>query len=62
GAFVIAEGVEDEETLEFLRSMDGTSLRGGAIIQGGQGYGLGRPVTDIPTTLRLPARPLPLAA
>jgi EAL domain-containing protein (putative c-di-GMP-specific phosphodiesterase class I) len=62
GAFVIAEGVEDEETLEFLRSMDGTSLRGGAVIQGGQGYGLGRPATGIPTTLRLPARPLPLAA
>ncbi len=43
GAFVIAEGIEDDETLEFLRGIDDRDLSSSAIIQGGQGFGLGRP-------------------
>ena len=43
GAFVIAEGVEDEDTLRFLHTIDDRTLESDPIIQGGQGYGLGRP-------------------
>jgi diguanylate cyclase (GGDEF)-like protein len=43
GAFVIAEGIEDEDTLEFLRSIDERELSSEKIIQGGQGFRLGRP-------------------
>jgi diguanylate cyclase (GGDEF)-like protein len=49
GAFVIAEGIEDEETLEFLRGLDDRDLTGEAIIQGGQGFGLGRPDPEVPS-------------
>jgi EAL domain-containing protein (putative c-di-GMP-specific phosphodiesterase class I) len=56
GAFVIAEGIEDDETLEFLRSLDEHTPQGRSIIQGGQGYGLGHPTDNIldvaPTALR----------
>jgi diguanylate cyclase (GGDEF)-like protein len=48
GAFVIAEGIEDEETLEFLRSIDKLHPRPGRIIQGGQGFKLGRPTQEVP--------------
>lgn len=48
GAFVIAEGIEDEETLAFVRSLEEMDVRPGAIIQGGQGYKLGRPVAEMP--------------
>lgn len=48
GAFVIAEGIEDEETLAFLRSIDERDFQPGSIIQGGQGFELGRPAADIP--------------
>jgi diguanylate cyclase (GGDEF)-like protein len=55
GSFVIAEGVEDEDTLAFLRQIDDLGLRAGHVIQGGQGYGLGRPspepATDRPALL-----------
>jgi diguanylate cyclase (GGDEF)-like protein len=47
GAFVIAEGIEDEDTLAFLRGLDYRDLSTHAIIQGGQGYGLGRPSHDL---------------
>jgi EAL domain-containing protein (putative c-di-GMP-specific phosphodiesterase class I) len=50
GAFVIAEGIEDDETLAFLRGLDEA---GDLVIQGGQGYGLGHPtiaLQDIPTS------------
>jgi diguanylate cyclase (GGDEF)-like protein len=51
-AFVIAEGIEDDETLEFLYGIDELGV---ALIQGGQGYGLGRPTA----TLRsIPASPV----
>jgi len=43
GSFVIAEGIEDQDTLTFLRQIDDLGLRAGHVIQGGQGYGLGRP-------------------
>jgi EAL domain-containing protein (putative c-di-GMP-specific phosphodiesterase class I) len=48
GAFVIAEGIEDEQTLAFVRSLEEIDLRPGRMIQGGQGYKLGRPVADVP--------------
>jgi EAL domain-containing protein (putative c-di-GMP-specific phosphodiesterase class I) len=48
GAFVIAEGIEDEETLEFLRTIEELHLRPGRIIKGGQGFKLGRPAERIP--------------
>jgi hypothetical protein len=41
GSFVIAEGIENEETLAFLRQIDDIGLRAGHVIRGGQGYGLG---------------------
>jgi diguanylate cyclase (GGDEF)-like protein len=48
GSFVIAEGVEDEETLRFLRSIDVADLHVEEIIQGGQGGELGVPLAAIP--------------
>jgi EAL domain-containing protein (putative c-di-GMP-specific phosphodiesterase class I) len=48
GAFVIAEGIEDEDTLHFLRTVNDGDLAADAIIQGGQGYGLGRPSPALP--------------
>jgi diguanylate cyclase (GGDEF)-like protein len=47
GAFVIAEGIEDDDTLEFLRGLDDRDLSSDTIIQGGQGFGLGRPSHDL---------------
>jgi diguanylate cyclase (GGDEF)-like protein len=42
-AFVIAEGIEDDATLDFLRRIDSSELWSGTVIQGGQGFRLGRP-------------------
>jgi diguanylate cyclase (GGDEF)-like protein len=47
GAYVIAEGIEDEETLQFLADIDDHDQSSGPIIQGGQGFGLGRPSPEI---------------
>jgi EAL domain-containing protein (putative c-di-GMP-specific phosphodiesterase class I) len=47
GAFVIAEGIEDQETLQFLRSIDQRDVSSETIIQGGQGFGLGHPSSEI---------------
>jgi diguanylate cyclase (GGDEF)-like protein len=47
GAFVIAEGVEDEDSLQFLRGINERDRSSSAIIQGGQGFGLGRPSSDL---------------
>ena len=47
GAFVIAEGIEDEDTLQFLRSIDQRDLSADTIIQGGQGFRLGRPSSEL---------------
>ena len=44
GTFVIAEGIEDAEALEFLRTLE---IRAPAGIRGGQGYGLGRPAPTV---------------
>ncbi|HEX8714994.1 MAG TPA: bifunctional diguanylate cyclase/phosphodiesterase [Solirubrobacteraceae bacterium] len=55
GAFVIAEGIEDVETLQFLREIDESDLRGDTVIQGGQGFELGRPSPEL--TPRPPAWP-----
>jgi diguanylate cyclase (GGDEF)-like protein len=49
GAFVIAEGIENEETLEFLRSVEALDAQPGTIIQGGQGFELGYPSPQMPT-------------
>jgi diguanylate cyclase (GGDEF)-like protein len=43
GAFVIAEGIEDVETLQFLREIHESDLHAESVIQGGQGFELGRP-------------------
>jgi len=48
GSFVIAEGIEDQETLDFLSEIEDRDLRPGRIIQGGQGYGFGRPSPKLP--------------
>jgi diguanylate cyclase (GGDEF)-like protein len=48
GAFVIAEGIEDEDTLEFLRAINEEhELATETIIQGGQGFGLGQPSHEL---------------
>ena len=49
GSFVIAEGIEDPDTLAFVRGIDESDLRAGHVIQGGQGFGLGHP-SDQPVT------------
>jgi diguanylate cyclase (GGDEF)-like protein len=46
GAYVIAEGIEDQETLDFLSAIDDHTVRIDRIIQGGQGFGLGRPASN----------------
>jgi diguanylate cyclase (GGDEF)-like protein len=48
GAFVIAEGIEDDDILQFLCAINEEhELASDAIIQGGQGYGLGRPSREL---------------
>jgi diguanylate cyclase (GGDEF)-like protein len=47
GAFVIAEGIEDEDTLQFLLGIDERDLSAETVIQGGQGYRLGRPAPEV---------------
>jgi diguanylate cyclase (GGDEF)-like protein len=46
GSFVIAEGIEDQDTLDFLGAIDQDVLPH-RIINGGQGYGLGRPAPTL---------------
>jgi diguanylate cyclase (GGDEF)-like protein len=43
GSYVIAEGIEDQRTLSFLGSIAESDVDVTQIIQGGQGFGLGRP-------------------
>ena len=62
GAYVIAEGIEDDETLAFLHAIDERELHGDAIIQGGQGYSLGRPAAITPATPPWPLLDIPAAA
>ena len=54
GAVAIAEGIEDMETLEYLRGLDRNELSDTSMIQAGQGYQLGRPSPLMPP-LRLDA-------
>ena len=59
GAYVIAEGIEDDALLHWVRTVDDAIPRDAAtMIQGGQGYGLGRPSPEVPpvgATLVAPA-------
>jgi diguanylate cyclase (GGDEF)-like protein len=49
GAYVIAEGIEDNTLLDYVRTIDDTIPRDIAtMVQGGQGYGLGRPSPTLP--------------
>jgi diguanylate cyclase (GGDEF)-like protein len=48
GSFVIAEGIEDADTLQFLRGIDMHDLHIDTIIQGGQGGELGLPSAAMP--------------
>jgi EAL domain-containing protein (putative c-di-GMP-specific phosphodiesterase class I) len=48
GAVVIAEGIEDEQMLDFVRCIDAHGENFSATIQGAQGYGLGRPELGMP--------------
>jgi diguanylate cyclase (GGDEF)-like protein len=50
GGYVIAEGIEDVDTLDFLRRLEDDMTVARPRIHGGQGYGLGRPGPAIPTT------------
>jgi diguanylate cyclase (GGDEF)-like protein len=47
GSYVIAEGIEDQECLEYLRDIDDRDARPDRIIQGGQGFRLGRPAAHV---------------
>ena len=55
-AFVIAEGIEDQDTLDFLRRIDDGELQPGRIFQGGQGFGLGTPAASLTSLPALPLR------
>jgi diguanylate cyclase (GGDEF)-like protein len=48
GASVIAEGIEDDEVLDFITTL--RARAGDPQIIGGQGYRLGRPDSQLPTT------------
>jgi diguanylate cyclase (GGDEF)-like protein len=54
GSFVIAEGVEDADTLQFLRGIDMHDLNIDTIIQGGQGGELGSPSPAMPSAVLTP--------
>jgi diguanylate cyclase (GGDEF)-like protein len=47
GAYVIAEGIESEQILAFVRSVEEVNVVHGPPIKGGQGYLLGQPSPDI---------------
>jgi diguanylate cyclase (GGDEF)-like protein len=61
GAFVIAEGIEDEETLQFLRGIDDHDLHVATVIRGGQGGELGSPSPQMPPGVPTPLRGRPAA-
>jgi EAL domain-containing protein (putative c-di-GMP-specific phosphodiesterase class I) len=63
GAYVIAEGIEDGTVLDYIRTIDETIPRDIAtMIQGGQGYGLGRPSPTVPASGGSLDEPAPFAA
>jgi diguanylate cyclase (GGDEF)-like protein len=51
GAQVIAEGIEDEQTLAFVQGAAKTALTTPVSVQAAQGYHLGRPTETIPALL-----------
>ena len=57
GAFVIAEGVEDEDTLAFLRRIEEFTESPGTIIHGAQGFVLNRPDELVPVEVPAPLAP-----
>jgi EAL domain-containing protein (putative c-di-GMP-specific phosphodiesterase class I) len=60
GAFVIAEGIEDDEVLDFVNGLRARDIS--PSIDGGQGFGLGRPDSRLPTTDSVPRQSLPGSA
>jgi EAL domain-containing protein (putative c-di-GMP-specific phosphodiesterase class I) len=61
GAYVIAEGIEDDDTLLFLQQIESAQLIGqpSKLIQGGQGFSLAQPgplTTDDTANLSLLGR------
>jgi EAL domain-containing protein (putative c-di-GMP-specific phosphodiesterase class I) len=46
-AFVIAEGIESEDMLEFVRNAADLDIVRDPLIKGGQGFLLGRPSLDL---------------
>jgi EAL domain-containing protein (putative c-di-GMP-specific phosphodiesterase class I)/GGDEF domain-containing protein len=48
GAYVIAEGIEDDAVLDLVKDADGTMGHQAPRIDGGQGYRLGRPAPVMP--------------
>jgi EAL domain-containing protein (putative c-di-GMP-specific phosphodiesterase class I) len=57
GAYVIAEGIESEQILSFVRNADELDHAGDPPIKGGQGFLLGRPSSDV-SHLTSPAQSL----
>jgi EAL domain-containing protein (putative c-di-GMP-specific phosphodiesterase class I)/GGDEF domain-containing protein len=55
GAYVIAEGIEDDSVLDLVRDADGTMGHRAPRINGGQGYRLGRPAPVMPELALAPA-------
>lgn len=59
GSVVIAEGIEDEETLEFLQGLGASGMAPGTVVSAGQGFFLARPAPARPAlqrSNRVPAR------
>jgi EAL domain-containing protein (putative c-di-GMP-specific phosphodiesterase class I) len=52
GAYVIAEGIENDELLELVRESGGGLGVRGPRIDGAQGYRLGRPAASMPDAQR----------
>jgi EAL domain-containing protein (putative c-di-GMP-specific phosphodiesterase class I) len=49
-SLVIAEGIEDQETLDFLNEISANTPLTQRMITGGQGYGLGHPASHLALT------------
>jgi diguanylate cyclase (GGDEF)-like protein len=54
GSFVIAEGIEDDDVLSFIQHLESDLTIERPRIQGGQGYGLGRPAPCMPLESEMP--------
>jgi diguanylate cyclase (GGDEF)-like protein len=58
GSFVIAEGIEDDDALEFVQHLEDDLTVARAHIQGGQGFGLGLPASMMPAARALASNAL----